>query len=51
MDDNVTALEAHDAFRVTVNGIWREIIAGRKSDDDGWAEIGEALAQLRGELE
>jgi hypothetical protein len=42
-------LEALDAFHVTVNGVWAEVIAGRLSDDDGWAAIGDALADLRDE--
>jgi hypothetical protein len=41
-------LEALDAFHVTVNGVWAEVIAGRLSDDDGWAAIGDALADRRG---
>lgn len=46
--DNVH--EAHDAFQVTVNGVWADVIAGRLSDDDGWAAIGDALTDLRDEL-
>ncbi|MFF3312531.1 hypothetical protein [Streptomyces sp. NPDC002952] len=42
--------EAHDAFRVTVNGVWASVIAGRMSDDDGWAAVGDALAELRDEV-
>ncbi|MEV5319103.1 hypothetical protein AB0K92_15855 [Streptomyces sp. NPDC052687] len=50
MDSNSAALEAHDAFRVTISGIWSEVIAGRMSDDDGWAAVGDALTELRDEV-
>jgi hypothetical protein len=49
MMNDTKKLEALDAFHVTANGVWAEIIAGRLSDDDGWAAIGDALADLRDE--
>lgn len=44
------SIEAHDAFQVTVNGVWAEVISGRLSDDDGWSAISDALTELREEL-
>lgn len=50
-NEESTVLEAMDAFKVTVNGVWAAVIAGRLTDDDGWAAIGDALTELREETE
>lgn len=42
-------LDSLDAFHVTVSGVWSAVIGGRLPDDDGWAAIGDALAELREE--